>query len=424
MKPSFFVWAAAPILLFPTAGALAQAPSYAGSIDYTLSVKERPIIAREPSFTRLGSWKLIPDIKLDVTHDDNIFATPNITVDDLITVVSPRARLESDWSRHSVGLEAGADLGFYDDYSSEDYQDYYVTNRNVFEMTEGTNLTADLRYQHAHTPRTSPNSLEGAVEPEVYDLLSGALGFERKIGVLTVRADGKLDQLTYEDGERIGGGTIDNADQDRSTLEGGLRFGYQPFEGSELYFSARLREIDYDDPTRDGGPNRDNDGYDLNLGLTKTVSDLWTLDAYLGYAPRDYADSALDDLSGGDALTFGVQLTWNPTPLTSVIASLDRRAYETNEAGASANLTTAMSLRVEHQLLRQLILDARLGYSQSDYVGSSRDDDEYRLDIGASYYLTKLLSVRAGWEYSERDSSDAGQSYDKNVVSLQLRVNY
>ncbi|MFD2113005.1 outer membrane beta-barrel protein [Thiorhodococcus fuscus] len=409
-----------------TAGAqgLGAESAERASVDYSRSVAERPIETYRNSMVQLGAWQFYPGIELDELYDSNIYATPNDEKDDFITILKPRARLESDWSVHEIKFEAGGDFGFYGDYTDENYQDYYIRNSDRFEIVRDTNLIVGALYQHAHESRSSSDNIYSSAEPITYDLLSGTLGFERSLGIISLRIDGRIDDISYDNTDIIGGGTMDNSIRDREILDGGIRLGYKPMEGSEAYFKARMNEVTYDDSTKYGGPDRDNSGFELSVGLSKTISDLWVFDAYLGYAPSDYVDASLEDVSGGDAIIAGASVLWNPTALTSVIGTLDRRAYQTTQSGASAEIDTSISFEVQHKLTRSVILDTSLGYSNQDYAGSSREDDVYRLGLGASYFFTNLISVRAAYGYQERDSSIESNEFDKHMASLQLRVNY
>lgn len=394
------------------------------SIDYSQSVAQRPVEVFPANFTRLGSWKLYPQLELTEIYDDNVYATPDDKQDDFITNIKPRARLVSDWNVHSIQLEVGANLGFYNRFNEEDYQDYFAINQNRFEIIRSTYLTTDLIYRHEHAARTSPENLDAASEPLEYDILSGRFGIERSLGKLGLRIDAGIEDLTYEDSANAAGELIDNSDRDRVVSDVGVRLRYQSVPGAETYLSLRLNDTSYDDSTRNGGPDRDNSGLDVAVGLSKAVSDLWVLDAYLGYSPSYYADAALKDITGGDAFVMGASLLWNPTPLTSVIGNLDRRTYQTTQEDATALIQTSVSLKIEHKLLTSLLLDAGIGYHHGDYTGSRRQDDTYIATIGAEYFLTKLLSLRLAYSYRERDSSIDAGGYDKNSVYLQLRVNY
>lgn len=406
--------------LWITASVFAQ-----DQIDYTQPVATRPIVAdEEERFVRLGSWKLLPKVQLSESFDSNIYATATREKDSFITRLIPTVKLQSDWAVHQVALEAGVDAGWYQDYGDEDYQDYFITNRNRFEILRGNALLTEASYKREHEARSSPDNVGASAEPVTYDDLHGMLGFERSVGVVSLRVDVSADTLDYDDTDRFGGGTVDNSYRDRTVVDGGFKLTYTREQTSQAYFSARLLDTSYDDSTVGGRPDRDNSGFDLALGLRKNLSSIWIFDAYAGYSPRNMADPSLEDISGADAIAFGAKVLWNPTKLTSVVGNFDRKTYETTVTDASALVHTALAFRVEHKLTESFLLDGNLGYAFDDYAGSPREDDIYSAGLGASYFFTKLVSVRSAYNYYERSSSIASNDYDKHVATVQLRLNF
>lgn len=414
------------------AGSVSAAPAAAPdtdwvartSIDYAQSVAERSIEVYDRSSIRLGSWLLFPALELKESYDSNVYATELNEKDDFITSLKPGVRLDSDWSVHRVQFEVGGDFGYYHEFVDENYQDYFIRNRNTLEVLRATEFFTDVLYRHAHAPRTSPDNIGAATEPTEHDVLSGTLGFQRTLGTFALRVDGNVEDIQYDDAKRIGGGVIDNSDQDRQVSSGGLKFSYRPASGNEAYLSARVREVTYDDSTKNGGADRDNQGFNLTLGIEKSISDLWVIDSYIGYAPSYYADDLLSDVTGARAFVAGASLLWNPTALTSLVGNLDRRSYETTQPNASAIVNTSLSLRLEHKLTQSVLLDADVEYNYNDYYGSLREDTTYTAGLGASYYLTRLVSLRGSYEFSNRDSSFNANDYVKHVAMLQIRLNF
>ncbi|MEA3641102.1 MAG: outer membrane beta-barrel protein [Lamprobacter sp.] len=418
---------ASPILgaFIATPLARAQDPS---QIAYNISVGQRPfetqrlLDAYDIGSARLGAWLLTPVLQLTETSNSNIFATADNEIDDFITSIRPEVELESDWNRHQTLFKIGADSGLYRDNSDENYNDYHFSNRTRLDISHGTRLTADLRYRHAHTPRSSAENVGAAAEPLEFDQRTAALGLKRSLGIFTAGITGEIERVTYSKSNAIGGGTIDNSDRDRTETRISTRLGYEPFAESTAYLEISLNDVDYDDPTKLGDPNRDNSGFTIDLGAKKIISNLWVIDVGLGYHPRDFANSDLDDISGTQALTLRGEALWNPTALTSVIGSLRRQTYETTVQNASAVVNTFLALNVEHQLLRSLTLNAGLNYSDSDFVGSARTDRDSGVSAGLEYVLTRFISLRADVRYRQRDSSLDSADYDQHLAEIGLRL--
>ena len=194
-----------------------------------------------------------------------------------------------------------------------------------------------------------------------------------------------------------------------------------PFPESTAYLDIGYQEVKYDDPTKFGGPNRDNSGFTADLGATKTFSDLWTIELGVGYRPRNFDDKSLENLTGAKALSFFGNLGWNITRLTTVNATVSRLSTEATEQDASAVVSTFGALNVEHQLLRSLTLNAGTDYNFSNFEGSPREDRDFGLNLGLQYNLVRYVSVRADYGYRERDSTENDSDYDRNTFYVGLQ---
>ena len=100
---------------------------------------------------------------------------------------------------------------------------------------------------------------------------------------------------------------------------------------------------------------------------------------------------------------------------------MGRGVSETNLATASDVVSTDARVSVDHELLRNLILTARLSRSQDAFEGSSREDDYFRAGIGAKYPCNRHFSLSLAYDYANRDSSASGADHYINKIMLRLR---
>lgn len=116
----------------------------------------------------------------------------------------------------------------------------------------------------------------------------------------------------------------------------------------------------------------------------------------------------------------GLRAIWNVTRLTTVTATIDRSVEATTVAGASSRFDTLGEVQVDHELLRNLIVSAKAGYLNSDFDGTSREDDRYNVGLSADYYLTQGVKLSASATRDERDSNVPGGDFTRDVVLLRL----
>ncbi len=66
----------------------------------------------------IGTFIALPQVVLSATRDDNIYARRTDETDDTIFTLSPSLVLQSDWDRHELSVDFGADLDRYQDATS------------------------------------------------------------------------------------------------------------------------------------------------------------------------------------------------------------------------------------------------------------------------------------------------------------------
>src|SRR3546814_8235571 len=125
----------------------------------------------------------------------------------------------------------------------------------------------------------------------------------------------------------------------------------------------------------------------------------------------DYDDGSLSSTEGVAA---GLRATWNITRLTTITAVIDRQVEATTVDGASSRFDTLGELRVDHELMRDLIVSANAAYLNSDFDGTSREDDRYNLGVAADYYVTQGVKLSASAGRDERDSNAPGADFTRD----------
>jgi len=105
-----------------------------------------------------------------------------------------------------------------------------------------------------------------------------------------------------------------------------------------------------------------------------------------------------------------------------VKGSIARTVEESTQSGASGYLSTAYAASVDHELLRNLLVGFRLGLTNNDYEGISREDDVYTAGAYARYLMQRNLYLSMNYNYTNRDSSVTGADYERNVIMLRVET--
>ena len=137
---------------------------------------------------------------------------------------------------------------------------------------------------------------------------------------------------------------------------------------------------------------------------------------FAGYLDRQFG-APLEGFSG---LNYGSTLKWSATPLTTVNITASRVLNETTVAGSSVIEDNSFGVGVDHELRRNLIVQANVKYVDSAFVGAPREDNYVEGRVGATYLIDRNLSATATYEHRQRDSSAPGENFSEDRVDAGL----
>lgn len=388
--------------------ALAQQAAPEPERNVTIEERRRPQF--DPLGIRAGGFLIYPSIQVGTEYNSNVFASRNDEEDDLGLLIRPRITANSQWSRHALNMSLFGDVGLYKEFDENDYQDFGASLNGRLDITRNDILFGNVSLQRRHETRESPEAIQTGDLVTYFDGLA-QIGYRRDFNLVFFVVSGAFNRLDYQEEDR-------NEDRrDLIDLNGDLRVGYKVSPRFNLFVQGDYTIVRYDKTPDNSGLDRDSKGFGFSVGTEIDITGILFGEVQVGYVQREYDDDDLDSVSGPGGQA---KLTWNVTGLTSVIFEAGGGIVETTQNGASANLQSNVALEVQHELLRNLLLNGRLSYTRDDFDGIDRTDNTYRARAGVRYLLNRNLSVEGGYEYSTRDSDVGGAEYDRHLVRLGL----
>ena len=376
---------------------------------HAVSVRDRPHPDYDPLGLRFGGFKMNASLDLSGGSTDNLFAAPsNTKVDDIVYTETPTVRIASDWSRHALAIEAGATLTQHQDFSGEDSDAHYVRASGRLDISHSTNINGAVRVAHQVTPRTDPDSpLVGA--PVEYDRVDTLIGIEHRFTRIKLSADGGESTYHYD-------GSQSFRNNDERILRGRVDFDVSPRIGVMVEASADNR--DYGNT-----PGLSSDARTYLAGITLNT-DLMRGEVAVGHFERDFDSPAVGTLDG---VAVAANLEWYPSDLTTVSFNANRDSD--SQIGGTVGLpfvTTDYGVRVDHELLRNLILSGEYQWGRHKYASIDRTDDFSQLELGADYMLNRRVALRFRYDHYDDNSSGAMAYHDYTVntatVGISLRL--
>ena len=382
------------------------------------TVLTRPRPDYDPIGQRIGGFILYSDLDVQETYNSNVFYTPSGAKGDFITAVNPSVDLKSNWNQHALNFRGDIDKVNYAKYSANNFFDYSLASDGRLDVYHDARLYGGVGYAVRHLPLYSPNNTPGTQAPVEYSDLSGNIAGEKEFNRLSLRLDGNYDEYRYKDAVLTGGGGISRQSlEDYDEKKVSLRTGYELAAGRQVYLLTAGDWRDYANSTDLTGFNRTSHGYTVAVGTRYDITGVTFIDGYVGYRQQIHTDSRLQTMSGPAA---GLQITWNVTRLTTVTGSVTRDVQETILSGSSGYFATLAQAKVDHELLRNLLLNASLGYENDDFAGINRTDNYYLAGVGAKYLINHNFWISGGYNFAHRASNVAGTNFDDHIILARI----
>jgi len=367
---------------------------------------------------RAGGFVFFPEMTVEQQFTDNVFATKRNKKSDQVTVLHPRAIVRSNWNRHFLQLQSRASIGMHIDETSEDYEDHRHFLDGRIDLAQNTEVSGWVRYSGLHQFRSSPDDFGGREPTEYEQFISGG-NVRREFGRFSATVGAEFEDLNFHDNKNAFGATINEDDRDRDSVEFNVRVGYEIIPEYEAFIRGAYNDEQYDDAVDDGGLDRDSHGYEVVGGMEVDFNGIIFGDFFAGFMSQNADDSMLKTINGAN---FGAGLTWIPTGLTSVRLDVERHIEQTTIVGAAGSIETNIGLTVDHELLRNLLLQFDGDYERRHFKGLSRDDDSFALSVHANYLMNRRMNLFVGYTFETEASDLSTQDFDRNLVKIRFTL--
>jgi hypothetical protein len=272
------------------------------------------------------------------------------------------------------------------------------------------------------SPRTAEASPSGALHPVQYDLADGWIEGSKTFDRLRLTARGSIQDYAYDNAEAPGGAVIDQRDQDRTESIGAglLEYVYSPELSVLTSLTANRRQY------RDAAPgeaSRTSSGYEATAGASFDLASLMRGEIRAGYLQQTYENPAYRRV-GGAALRGKVE--YFLTPLTTITATASRSVEDSGLPGVAGYIAERAGVQIDHELLRNLVLGARVEQAEDRYQDYSRRDHLQTAWASATYLMNRAVSFALKYERLIRRSRgvDGGQQYAVNRVMAAITCRF
>lgn len=412
--------AGAPITTGVTATNAVDSDSYDRGLNIGVMDRSRPDY--QAIGIQAGGFTIFPKVTMTGTYDDNVFAVPNGT-GDFIFDVAPEIAIQSNWSRNSLSAYARLDQDAYARFSSQDTTQYDAGIAGKLQFGDASYMNGGLDYGHFALPRSISNNFGASSNPISYDytaLNDEVVGQFTRIR-LSLRVDDQ--DFKYQNGETNGGALVflGNESHNDVILTGKAEYAVSP--DTAVYVDVQGNHRGYDLAPPVVPFTLTSNGYEVNAGANFDLTHLIRGEFELGYLTQTYVSPLFKPVQG---LAGKAQIEWFPTQLTTVTFVASRQIGASQVVNSAGFIGSSVSARVDHELLRNLILSGNVSAGYDENIGIDRNDTLVGAGLSAKWLITRHIGVTFAYVYADQKSvgTAAGPTFvdNRGTVSLVLQL--
>lgn len=369
----------------------------------------------DPQGFSVGGFDIFPSVDATVAYDDNVYETQNDRISSAIVTVSPGISARSSWGRHALGIDASGTFQRFTTRPSENNNRYKVQADGRLDLLDWIQLNASAHAISSIEARGTAGDIFSRGEPIRFHDNGGTFGLTTNLNRLRVAAQGEVDRITY-DNVRIDNQDLSQAYRNRVYSMESVNLSYDVSPSLQPFVQVNVEHERYDD--RAILTSLDSSGTVVLAGFNISLTKLLTGRVGVGYRWRNYRNPSYAPLNG---LTYDVALVWNPRTLLSVTLEAQKAIDESPNAVASGIVRNEGSIKLDYELLRNVIVSGSADYTSESYSGFDRRDHRITSSIAIQYLMNRYLNVRLKYDLVRQDGwGEFGRQYRGNVIGLTI----
>lgn len=377
-----------------------------------VSVLQRERPEYQAQGVRAGSFLVYPRLELSGGFTDNAYQIENDKQSDAYAIIAPSVAANSNWATHEFNLSAGARLRRFASETPRNETNYTIDANGRLDATRTLTFNGLLRTARATEPRSSAASPQDAAEAIQFQQTTASVGSAFAGSRIRGQVAVTVDEFSFSDVRAFSGARISQANRDQTLFRTTGRGEYAVSPDTSVFLQGGFVDTDYRRPLSIGVANRDSKEFSIIGGASFDLSSLIRGGIGIGYVSRNYDARIYQDISG---LAAEARLEYFMTQLTTIGLNVRRTVQDSFFGTSSGFFATAAALRVDHELYRNVLLNAQIGYEQDDFVNNSGKSKILRYSAGGRYLLNRNvgLGLLVGRDNRSTSGSAALQSFDE-----------
>lgn len=384
--------------------------------------RTQPEYRQEP--VRWGSLDIFPSIQLDTEYSDNVFAAPAAPADDIVLSVAPSVIVREQRADRDLFIQAKVGVETYASGTIDDQLLGSLEGR--LRLRQGRLTRPYVSFGIARNTTRGRDAVDDFLfiaQPIAVTSYRSGIGLERDFGPFTLDVEGRAARTQFDGDIVFQNQLLDVGFRDFENYIGRAQFSYSQSPNQRIFVSFEANRQNFSEPSENSalpeflGLDRSSDGYRAEVGLARQVTDLLMVDARVGYLQQSFDDPTLRSASG---VSLQASAAYNPTPLTTIRATAVRAVDTTSNPLSAGLVRTEASFRIDHELLRNLVVTATGRVARFDQNEIGADATEWTAALETRYLLNRRWVITSRFEHFERDGF-FGFSQNRFKISLRYR---
>ena len=210
--------------------------------------------------------------------------------------------------------------------------------------------------------------------------------------------------------------------RDRAVAEGDVTIRYEWAPLRNILFVVRALGQDYTH-TPPGQPRPDSVSTQMLIGLDYDSDAVWHWRLLAGGETRGFASPLYPRQNN---LIVEAAVGWLPTGMTTINAAVSRESSDAAQAGVSGLMLTTGRLTIDHEYLRNLLLQASVGLQRADFFQGGYQNG-FVAGVGATWVVNQSMRLSATYDQTDLHGPSnpaAGLigGYSRGIGLLTLRL--
>ena len=392
--------------------------------DVTVLSRLRPLY--DPVNIRLGTVLIQPSLSESVGYESNVLGSTIPQGGPVIETTGSVAAVSTQ-SRAAVNASASVDDIRYPNQDLQSHTDFTVSLGGSYQFGRDV---ASAQYIHQNLNQTvqSLDVAQALNQALAYRIDDGRLAYRASLARTFVVPAIEVTSYNYDNGTAGNAVYLQNY-RNRVVVQPSVTVGYELAPRRNVVAVVRDGIGTYSVPLAGNGTRNYND-LTLLGGLDYDLSGALRFRALAGYEQRVFQSGQFATITA-PVLEFAV--IWNPTGLTTVTANASRHINDSSDQSTGATTETSARIQVDHELRRNILLQASGGLIMDQYTGST-SQILYSAGVKGTYLANRQVNLTVSYDYLNRQSSSSGNvnlgganlifgpNYDDHPVLLQVRL--